>query len=86
MTGDSFYDDADRLDYPAAQRLVVEYLRERQERTRTTSVDVLDASDYPNDHHNRERVYTALSRFCTETDDNWAGRTIFIPPEEVPEL
>lgn len=83
MTG--FYDAEDRLDYPAADRLVVEYIREHSQRPQTTSVDVLDWSRYPNDQHNRKRVYDALTRFCDPTDANWAGRKVFETPDELPE-
>lgn len=74
----SFFEDDDtRLDYPTADRVVREYLRRSQQRPRTTTVDVLKWSDYPNNQHNRKRVYTALERRCTPTEDNWAGRTVF---------
>jgi hypothetical protein len=83
MTG--FHPGENRLDYPAADRLVMRYLREHRQRPRTTSVDVLEWSDYPNNHHNRNRVYDSLKRFCTPTESNWAGRTVFETPDELPE-
>lgn len=79
---EGFYDDPDRLDYPQAERLVRRYLRGHQ-RPQVTSVDVLKWSDYPNDRHNRKRVYDTLSRLCIETDSNWAGRTVFQVPEGI---
>lgn len=85
---DSFYsDDPDRLDYPEADRVVREYLRRNADtQPQTTSVSVLNRSDYPNDHHNRERVHDALSRLCNPTDDNWAGRTVFKIPDDIDTL
>lgn len=73
----SFYSDPEKLDYPAADRLVEEYLRTHAQRPRTTTVAVLEWSDYPNDQHNRKRVYDALSRVARPTDENWAGRVVF---------
>jgi hypothetical protein len=81
---DGFYaDDPDRLSYPEAEGLVQRYLQRGAQRPRTTSVDVLQWSDYPNDQHNRLRVYEALKALCAGTDDNWAGRTVFEIPEEI---
>jgi len=80
-----FYDNPDKLDYPAADRLVRRYIRECSDRNQTTSVDVLRWSEYPNDHHNRQRVYDTLGRHAHQTDENWAGRTVFQLPNETPE-
>lgn len=73
-----FYADDARLSYPRAEALVVRYIDAKgDQRPRTTSVAVLEWSDVPNDHHNRQRVYQALQEHCTETEQNWAGRTVF---------
>lgn len=78
----SFYDDPDRLSYPEAETLVREYLRKTQ-RERTTSVGVLDWSDYPNTHHNRRRVFEELQRYATPMDIQRGGRRLFDIPEEI---
>lgn len=77
-----FFSDEDKLDYPAADRLVADWLQRHEQSARTTSVDVLKWSDYPNSHHNRKRVYDALTVVCERTDDNWAGRTVFRVPAD----
>lgn len=79
----SYYDDDGKLDYPAADRLVVRYIRERGHRPQATSVDVLRWSDYPNDHHNRRRVFDSLSRLAEPSGER-CGRTVFQLPDEVP--
>lgn len=79
---DGFYADPDRLDYPQADRLVARYIDNHQTRPQTTTVDVLDWGDRPNDHHNRQRVYDSLCRQAIETDTNWQGRTVFELPGE----
>lgn len=80
---ESFFEDDSKLDYPTADRMVEKYVEKHASRPRTTSVDVLDWSDYPNDHHNRQRVYDALTHLCIETEANWAGRTVFQIPAEL---
>lgn len=80
---DSYFESEDKLDFPTAERIVRQYLREKHgTRERTTTVDVLSSTEYPNTQHNRERVFGALERYCRPTGDNWAGRMIFEMPEE----
>lgn len=80
-TDDGFYsDDPDRLAYPEAERLVTQYIDSHQTRPQATSVDVLEWAAYPNDHHNRQRVYNALCRHASESDTNWQGRAVFDLP------
>lgn len=72
-----WYDD-DRLTFAEADQLVSEYITAvGEQRTRTTTVDVLQWHDAENSHHNRTRIYDALSIVADETGDNWAGRTTF---------
>lgn len=72
-----WYDD-DRLTFAEADELVAEYIDAvGDQRTRTTTVDVLQWADVENRHHNRTRIYDALSAVCEPAEDNWAGRVVF---------
>ena len=73
------------ITYVEADDIVERYVREKIEtRPRTTSRDVARWADVDYTTHNRIRLHDALERVCERTDTNWAGRTVFALPEELP--